>query len=124
MLNIKKILTKILTKGDYRELLWTNSSTAGTGFPSQTVSLDLSAYDAVDIEFSNATSGIYGMIVRVAVGGTGLCVMNGVTSSTIRGRYVEVGSSGNIAFNNGVSGSTSSSTVVIPRRIWGVKLGG
>jgi len=121
VLGIKETLTKLLTKGDYKDALWTNTSSSN--FSSQTVALDLSAYDAVDIEFSNDTSDTHGAVVRTTVGGSGVCIMNGATASTMRGRYFATTSTG-IAFNSGVSGGSSSTSVVIPRKIWGVKLGG
>lgn len=114
-------------------LLWTNPSPSSTsGFPAQTLSLDLSKYDGVLIESLNNTSSTldgFRMPVYVPKDGVQHYVEAGQSrvvppasnfSATIYLRLVTVTDSG-ITFSIGYAGpSTTGATLCIPYRIYGI----
>lgn len=128
MLNMKKALTKVLKQTEYKRLLWTNPNPT-SNFAAQTISLDLSGYDAVDVvAVVSRTSGRMGMC-RLFVGAPvdqSLAVLG--DDATKHARDLTLYSDG-ITFQNGyyqymASGSskTTDAGQAIPYKIYGVKL--
>ena len=101
-------------------LLWTNSNPT-IGFDAQTVSLDLSDYAGVIIEFHQSNASMYGTRAYIKKNDN----INGITgagypgagSSTGLARNVTVTDSG-IVFSAGIPNSDNN---CIPNRIYGVK---
>lgn len=128
MLNVKKLLTKVLKQTEYKTLLWTNASPT-SAFAAQTISLDLSRYDAVEIEvIASRTSGKMG-VCRLFFGAPvsqGLIVLG--DDATKHARDVTLYSDG-ITFQNGyyqymASGSakTNDGGQAMPYKIYGIEL--
>lgn len=131
MLNVKKLLTKImefLPQTEYKKLLWTNSNPTNT-FSGQTIPLNLSGYDAVDVvAVASRTSDKMGTC-RIYFGAPvsqGLYLLG--DDATKHARDLTLHSDG-ITFQNGyyqymASGSskTTDSGQAIPYKIYGVKL--
>lgn len=100
-------------------LVWTNPNPT-SNFAAQTLSLDLSGYDAVAIVSRQA-----GNTDRVSwdfalIGETIVTQVKNMASATIYGRSAEATSSG-IVFGNGYAGSTAGATNAIPVKIYGIK---
>lgn len=101
--------------------LWENNS-PGSSFSAQTVSVDLTNYDAVLIVF-NAVS------TDTQTKASQICLKNGVKhilttvmagTTTIRTRGVTVSDNGCV-FTTGYEGSTSKTGSIIPYVIYGIK---
>lgn len=104
-------------------LLWTNPSPTSQ-FVAQTVSLDLSGYNAVIIEFvcqlsdpRLATSMVF------ITGSNSLIEACGGVSGSWGIRYVRevVPSSTGLVFGNGRSNTSSGANYAVPQRIFGIK---
>lgn len=102
---------------EYRKLLWTNPSPSAT-FGAQTISLDLSEYDAVDIECYLSAGGMTS-VRRTEVGKLGEVGGLGSTGATYT-RMATVASAG-IAFTEGKNGNTTNNTWATPYAIYGIK---
>lgn len=113
-------------------LLWTNPSPLSTsGFPAQTLSLDLSKYEGVLIESlvnTNSTLDGFRMPVYVPKDGVQKYVEGGQLKvvppasnfvATIYARLVTVTDSG-ITFSIGYAGATTGNALCIPYRIYGL----
>lgn len=130
MLNVKKLLKAVLNNAQFRTLLWTNSSPASS-FSSQTISLDLSDYDCVEVHYRNSTgTGNQSESMQNRICNVGEIIALTGVGSTESQRLATTSTSG-VAFENGSYASTYggeqvyNSTVVIPVRIYGIKnLGG
>ena len=115
------------------KLLWSNSDTTKS-FATQTITLDLSDYDYVDILFKATTTYTGSRLIRCVKAYTAVCCIPGyVAKNTITGssynainlrRIVSVGSSGAINFGNGivdtsVDNANGNANVMIPAKIYG-----
>ena len=104
------------------ELLWTNPSPlASAGFSAQTVSLDLSTYDAVFIVFI-ANLNYDRMATAICPKKSGYNVLTtAIPSATaVRARNATVTDNG-VQFSSGYSGTSASETSAIPYRIYGIR---
>lgn len=130
MLDLKALLGKMLSKGEYKTLLWTNPNPT-SNFAAQTVLLDLSGCDAVDVvAVVSRTSGKMGtcrLYFGAPVSQSLVFLGDDATKHT---RDLTLYTDG-ITFQNGyyqymTSGSskTTDSGQAIPYKIYGVKLVG
>lgn len=128
MLNVKKVLTKILGQCEFKTLLWTNPNPT-SNFSAQTISLDLSEYDAVDVvAIASRTSDKMGTC-RIYFGAPvsqGLYLLG--DDATKHARDLTLHTDG-ITFQNGYyqymssgASKTTDSGQAIPYKIYGVKL--
>ena len=122
----KETLSNILSyllKVERKTLLWTNPNTQ-SAFPTQYVYLDLSDYDAVEIEVNmyTAATGEYHQMFYGRVG-TNLLMSGLIYQTTMPlSRLCEIRST-SILFNDGFA-NTGNNQAVIPVRIYGIKYGG
>lgn len=120
--DLTAILNEVLppTPSEYRKLLWTNPSPT-SDFVAQTISLDLSDYDAVDIEVNmyTSSSGEYHQTFRGAIG-TNLLMSGMIYQTTMPlSRLCEIHSD-SIPFNTGFA-NTDNNGAVVPLKIYGIK---
>ena len=111
-----------LTGAETKTLLWTNASPTSE-FAAQTISLNLSGYDAVEIQFT-------GVLAKCLVGRDAQAIYLGATETTsysiLRSRIYGVTANG-ITFNNAVYKVSNANTLniannlLIPIKIYGVK---
>ena len=111
-----------LTGAETKTLLWTNASPTSE-FAAQTISLNLSGYDAVEIQFT-------GVLTKCLVGRDAQAIYLGATETTsysiLRSRIYAVTANG-ITFNNAVYKASNANTsniannMLIPIKIYGVK---
>lgn len=107
-------------RSDAPELLWTNSAPT-SAFATQTVSIDLSEYEGVLVEFRGAFNvEKYGTAYakKGTTGFSGGAYPGGSADSF--GRDFTVSASG-VTFTDGYNGTTKSNTNAIPYKIYGVK---
>lgn len=107
------------THGEVQTLLWTNPS-IHTNFAPQTVTLDLTSYDGVIIEFNtDGTGGALG--TRIKSGKTSIGA--GFTSVNKDGSFSRncVISNSGVVFDNGYLNSNTSPGHCIPVKIYGYK---
>ena len=121
-----------LTGVETKTLLWTNASPT-SAFAAQTISLDLSGYDAVEIEYYGSTTVAASYIVKSKIGEPFFLFgyLNPQSTSAhinLLSRSVSTATSG-ITFEGGFSKRTSDSTVYsnnnkycIPYKIYGIKV--
>ena len=126
-LDLKELLAKITGQSEFKTLLWTNPSPTSQ-FAPQTISIDLSDYNEVEIEFKHASvsdSYLY-QKARVGSADVGLFYMSvkSGASPEYEGRPLTVASDG-ITFEAGARyyGSTMYTDNIrcIPTRIYGLK---
>lgn len=121
--NLDKYATKedIENNGSKPTLLWENSSPT-TAFKAQTISLDLSNYSAVEIEYRESTTINIFAVFKIMKGTKG----RGITQLNYRHiRNTAVEDTG-VIFEEGRQGSAGDSVSThnescIPTRIWGIK---
>lgn len=135
MLKLKELIAKVLRQAEFKTLLWTNPSTS---FTAQTIALDLTKYNFVEVQFyEDGTSDVMVPdILRIAVGQRGAVVYfhglatggvnenTGSRSFTVATNGITVG---NYAYKNRRSDGTltTSNQFCRPWKIYGVKvLGG
>ena len=124
----KETLTNILSyllKVERRTLLWTNPSPTSP-FAAQTISLDLSNYDAVDVEFRHWTNKDCRVTTRNYLNegeGVGIGTSTDATSYGNYRRGFKMHENG-VQFWGGTSNASADNNSTIPVRIWGVKLVG
>ena len=119
----------------HKKLLWSNSDTTKS-FATQTITLDLSDYDYVDILFKATTTYAGSRLIRCVKEYNTICCMPGyISKNTISGssynainlrRLVSVSSNGAINFGNGIvdtscDNSNGNANVMIPAKIYGGK---
>lgn len=122
MLNIKKALTKILGKCEFKTLLWENPSPS-SAFSAQTIPLDLSGYDAVEVVFASSSSAsAAAQYAKYPIPGEGFVLQNSAVTDR-RTRGAKVTATG-VAFGAGYSDSAQYNNISIPLKIYGIKLGG
>lgn len=103
-------------------LLWTNPS-PGTEFAAQTVSLDLSEYAGVIVEFNaNTNTSNYQTCTRVFCKKSDPEYFGGgaVPASGALGRTLRITNEG-VFFGNGFSAASTTNGTAIPTKIYGVK---
>lgn len=124
--DLTNILNEVLppTPSEYRKLLWTNPNPTSS-FAAQTVSLDLSDYDEVEVDI--ATYGTYASTTtesfkfKVGVGG-----LPSGAANTIAWRYITPTTTG-VEFGTGYetrtygANGTQDNTKMVPQRIYGIK---
>ena len=99
-------------------LLWTNPAPT-SNFSAQTVSLDLSGYDAVCIITKTTATSDY-RYWQFGLVGHSISMMNkSSTSATLAGRAAEVTTSG-ITFSNGYNNATAGAANCVPWYIYGI----
>lgn len=107
------------SSGEEPTLLWTNSSPT-SAFPAQTISLDLTDYDGILIEYRRYTS-------NPTI--TSRCYINkgetlyGAGLSTYPAAMVRktTVNNNNVVFDSGIESAITNNNGAIPTRIWGVK---
>ena len=100
-------------------LLWTNPAPT-SNFSAQTVSLDLSDYDAVCIITKTTATSAYRYWQFGLVGHSISMLNKSSTSATLSGRAAQVDPDG-ITFSNGYNGSTAGAANCVPWYIYGIK---
>lgn len=138
-LSLKNLLLKIINQAEFKTLLWTNPSSGS--FSSQTISLSLSKYDAVEIwYYSTSTTDLLTpnplrlkigdsyinrgvAMVFHNLGGSGVNENTGVRMSTVSSTGV---SFGDYYYKNRRSGGTQTmaNQFCVPYKIFGVKFAG
>lgn len=101
------------------QLLWINSAPE-SNFAAQTISLNLSSYDAVCIITKTTASSSYTHWQFGLVGGNMTMANKATTSANQYGRTAQVAEDG-ITFSNGYNGSTAGAANCIPWYIYGIK---
>ena len=131
---IKTLLKKLLQSTDRCDLLWTNTSWGS--FSARTISLDLSKYDYVRVEFySQADTDPTTAPLEINVGSTNSVVLfHALTTAQVNQnvgtRIVSVTATGvtfgDYSYKNWASGTTrtTSNTTCVPYKIYGIKCGG
>ena len=119
----------------HKKLLWSNSDTTKS-FATQTITLDLSDYDYVDILFTATTTQTGIRLIRCVKAYNTVCCISGyidkkfITGSSYNAinlrRIVSVASNGAINFGNGivdtsVDNANGNANVMIPVKIYGGK---
>lgn len=99
--------------------LWENAS-PGSTFAAQTLSLNLSDYDAVTVFYRNASDSTVYLSTGVLPIGYRTSLSYVTTGGTVYGRPVTVEKAG-LTFESGTSGSSSSTKTGIPVTIYGIK---
>lgn len=94
-------------------MLWTRPDLTETKFQPQTVSLDLSNYDGVIVEFE---TGVLAKVAKGGIGGVGK-VSGGVATA----RSITNVDDNGVTFTTGCSGSFSAPEYIKPNYIWGYK---
>ena len=123
----KETLSSVLSyllKVERRTLLWTNANPTAT-FAPQTVSLDLSSYDAVAVEFK-AYPDLWIMLnAKTEIDLKGMCSMGRNDVFYVQNRVFSPTASG-VAFENCTLGTNSSvyNNHNVPYKIYGIKYGG
>lgn len=119
-LDLKELIAKVTGQAEFKKLLWTNPNTQ-SAFSAQYVHLDLSNYDAVEIEVNMYTSstGEYHQTFYGRVG-TNLLMSGLIYQTTMPlSRLCEIRNA-SILFNDGFA-NTPNNQAVIPVRIYGIK---
>ena len=112
--------------GQYSTLLWTNPNSYATGFPAQTVSLDLSKYKAVIVTPLTYPEAGYTLPVKsyCPIGQSSFIAIEGSSGTLQTGhqsRKYTVSTTG-VTFDIGYSqGHYTSPTYCPPYQIWGVE---
>lgn len=101
------------------QLLWVNSAPT-SNFSAQTISLNLSSYDAVCIITKTTAPSSYTHWQFGLVGGNMTMANKASTSATQYGRTAQVAEDG-ITFSNGYNGGTAGAANCIPWYIYGIK---
>lgn len=123
--DLTAILNEVLppTPSEYKKLLWTNPN-SGDPFSAQTISIDLSEYDAIEVVAQHWSNNGTTASMVAKVGEIGVTTVPNYDNSTIAIRSFTVSTSG-VQFTDGrnVTGSSIStnSHASIPRRIYGIK---
>lgn len=130
----KEWLKKLTKSAGRCDLLWTNTSSGS--FSARTISLDLSKYDAVKIEFySQANADPTTAPLEIIVGSTNSVVLfhsltAAQTNQNVGTRTVSVTATGvtfgDYSYKNWASGTTRTTynTACVPYKIYGIKYGG
>lgn len=101
------------------DLLWTNASPT-SDFAAQTLTLDLSGYDAVLIETLVSGTANYGSSAIIRKGWSAVMAEKSATTGSVFGRQATVTASG-VQFGTGYENATAYAGRMIPQRIYGIK---
>ena len=99
--------------------LWENASPT-SAFAAQTISLDLSGYDAISIYYKNKTNGSAPQSTGVVPIGDSV-ILYYMTSDALSQRRTATISDSGVTFTTGYSGSSESTACAIPVIIYGYK---
>lgn len=107
------------------DLLWTNTN-IHAAFPAQTISLDLSNYDAVLIKLTvNNTSQYESTTVEataICFKGKAAASFNGIVNNqTFNMERVAIVSNSGIEFSTGYANAVAGDQYAVPLQIWGIK---
>lgn len=119
--DLTAILNEVLppTPSEYKKLLWTNPSPTSS-FSAQTISLDLSNYDEVEIEAKQLASGTIVQLCRVGIGKQTKCLFRDGNANNFYTRTFVVSAS-SIQFGDAYYNSTVTNTDCVPIAIYGIK---
>ena len=106
------------TKTEVRKL-WENAKPTST-FYSQTITLDLSGYDAVSIYFKNLPSGAVYLSTGIAPKGNRITMQYVSTSGVMYHRHADIAEDG-ITFGAGQQSGENSNSAPVPIVIYGWK---
>lgn len=117
-----------LMGGMSKKLLWANASPTST-FSTQTINVDLSEYDELEIEYKSSTGSAYSNIIKTNVGRGGFMFsfagQNESGNLTLNYRSFTSSKTNvefNVAYSKNVTGATqTTATYIIPVAIYGVK---
>lgn len=121
---ICQALVAMIRKKDSTTHMWTNASPS-SGFGAQTIKMDLSDADFVDMDIDIAGNG-RGRVQRFKVGEAGMITSNNDNTSYTNycyTRLLKVTTMG-ITFEDGYFNSTKTDKYTKPKSIWKIKLGG
>lgn len=135
MLDLKSLLAKILSKGEYKTLLWTNPSPTSAMSAQQLVASGADAYDYIEVVFKTAhvydgwftakapyVSGTH-ITLFAPTGSTGEftgTIMNAVRTISMNNGVLSADSAGTL----NTSGFSTNNNMCIPVYIYGIKYGG
>ena len=117
-------LIKMIRKKDSTTHVWSNASPS-SDFGAQTLTLDLSDADFVDMDIDIAGNG-RGRVQRFKIGEKGMITSNNDNTAYTNycyTRLLEVTTTG-ITFGDGYFNNTKKNTYTKPKTIWKIKLGG
>lgn len=117
--DLTAILNEVLppTPSEYRKLLWTNPSPTSS-FAAQTISLDLSDYDEVEIYYRRSTANAATFSERYKIGELGLGYY--ISGTAVGDRTSTISTSG-IDVGTAWSSNTAHNDFIIPLFIYGIK---
>ena len=119
--DLREILSRVAgsVPSEYRKLLWTNPNPTAS-FSAQTISLDLSNYDEVEIEAKQLASGTIIQLCRVGIGKQTKCLFRDGNANNFYTRTFVVSAS-SIQFGDAYYNSTVTNTDCVPVAIYGIK---
>lgn len=123
--DLTAILNEVLppTPSEYKKLLWTNPSPS-SAFAGQTITLDLSDYDEIEIEYQDNQYVGINKSVSTTVGASSYIFTtaggSGARQVTVNANSIEFGA-GIYYSSYGGGGSTTNNGVCIPSYIYGIK---
>lgn len=119
--DLTNILNGVLppTPSEYRKLLWTNPNPTSS-FAAQTISLDLSDYDEVEIEAKQLASGSIIQLCRVGIGKQTKCLFRDGNANNFYTRTFIVSAS-SVQFGDAYYNATLTNTDCVPTAIYGIK---
>ena len=121
--DLTAILNEVLppTPSEYKKLLWTNPSPT-SAFSAQTISLDLSEYDDVEVEFKVYPSEDVVNVASAGIGEVGVCSTVRTDTWLTQARTFTVSATG-VAFSDCRLGSNASvyNNHSVPLKIYGIK---
>lgn len=123
--DLKAVLDEVLppTPSEYKKLLWTNPSPT-SAFNAQTIPLDLSNYDAIEIIIRADTANTYTIAPIITEVGKGGIAFNSTAYNSVRqfttttSGITFTGATYHSAYGNW---STTSTNALIPVKIYGIK---
>ena len=121
---ICQTLIKMIRKKDSTTHVWSNASPS-SNFGAQTLTLDLSDADFVDMDIDIAGNG-RGRVQRFKIGEKGMITSNNDNTAYTNycyTRLLEVTTTG-ITFGDGYFNNTKTNVYAKPKTIWKIKLGG
>lgn len=121
---ICQALINMIRKKDSTTHVWSNASPS-SGFGAQTLKIDLSDADFVDMDIDITGTG-RGRVQRFKVGEAGMITSNNDNTNYTNycyTRLLKVTTTG-ITFEDGYFNSTKSNKYTKPKSIWKIKLGG
>lgn len=117
-------LIKMIRKKDSTKHVWSNASPS-SGFGAQTLKIDLSDADFVDMDIDISGNG-RGRVQRFKIGEKGMITSNNDNTSSTNycyTRLIEITTTG-ITFEEGYFNNTKTDKYTKPKSIWKIKLGG